>query len=139
MPAGFTGLDDEFRVVVSGKDITAEIIQRIKEENALKVLDATRRLSAAAKARGETRFIQDKEGGGYVDFMMDPSVYHAFGRKWGYEALRDRDFTNHCVKHGTAVRVKARNAKTVVGFTATLASSGPACVAKQGSRFSKTY
>jgi len=139
MQPGYTELDDEFRVMVSGKNIAAEILQRIREENALKVLDATKRLAVAAKARGEARFIQDGDGGGYVDFMMSPVVYHAFGRKWGYDALRDKGFVQDCVKHGSAIRPRSRNAKCVVGFTAALAGSGSAVVAKQGSRFSKTF
>ncbi len=139
MQPGFAKLDDEFRVVVSGKDITAEVLQRIREENALKVLDASKRLQAAAQARGDTRFIQDGDGGGYVDFMMSPVVYHAFGRKWGYDALQDKGFIKDCVQKGSAIRPKSRNAKCVVGFTAALAGSGSAVVAKQGSRFSKTF
>jgi hypothetical protein len=137
---GFAQLDDEFRVVVNGKDITKEVIEQIKLEKAAKVLTATKRLDLAAQANAERHFIQDGDGGGYVDVMYDPAVYYAFRRKWGADALRDKAFTDHCVKHGSAVRVKNRRRNLMVGYRASLAGgTGLASVAKQGSRFSKTF
>lgn len=140
MPEGWDKFDDEFRIVVKGRDLTPLILDRIQREQSARVRAAEVQLATAAKSRAERKFIQDGDGGGYADWMMSPTLFHAFGRKWGYAAMHDKDFVRDCLKHGTAVKVKNTNARPTFGFRAALTGgSGLASAASQHSRFKKTY
>lgn len=135
-------MDGGERIVIKGVgDITDEVMAKLREQRALAVLRATKIMDLAAKAGRERFHVGDSEVGGHVNMMIHPTFYHAFGRKWGYDCWRDKEFVQHTLKANPQCRVKSRSRKPQVGFRAALAGEGPglASVAKSGSRFTKTY
>ena len=118
-------MDGEERIVIKGVgDITDEVKAKLRERRALAVLEASKRLDLAAKAGRERFHIEDRSGGGYVQFMIDPVFYHAFGQKWGYDCWRDEDFVRDTIKKNEACRVVSRARKASVSFTLTGAGMG---------------
>lgn len=130
------------RIVIKGVgDVTDEVMAKLKEQRALRILQALKVMDLAAKAGRERFHVGDSEVGGYVGMMIHPEFYHAFGEKWGYDCWKDKEFINHTLKANPQCRVNSRSRNPKVGFRAALASagSGLASVAKGGTRFSKSY
>lgn len=116
---------DGERIVIKGVgDITKEVMAVLQRRRALAVLEAAKRLDLAAKAGRERYHIEDKSGGGYVAFQIDPVIYHAFGQRWGYAAWRDKDFIRDTLKRIPQARVVSRSRKPKVGWRAGVSREG---------------
>jgi hypothetical protein len=103
------------RIVIKGLgDITEEVKAKLAERRFAALVEASKRLTLAAKAGRERFHVGDGDNGGYVQFMADPFVYHQFGQRWGYDCWKDKDFIRHTLKHIPEMKVVSRSRKTTV-------------------------
>jgi hypothetical protein len=88
---------------VTPEQLRAEIEfrQRKKEEAMLL------RLAAVQRVAGERRVLKGADGEeGVVDMVWDPTSYHYWGRRLGYECWDDPQFLREYKRDNEAVRIK---------------------------------
>lgn len=96
------------RLVVGGHDVTDEVIQRLKDMQALRVLQATKQIAQAAKVGSERRIMRDERGnaGAAVKMQIHPASYHYWGQRLGYKCWNDEQFCREYLRDNPASRIK---------------------------------
>lgn len=99
-----------------GHDVTDDVMARLRDMRALQVLNATRRISLAAKAGGERRMLRGSNGGaaGAVKMMIEPASYHYWGQRLGYKCWQDKQFVAEYLRDNPASRVKTVSERPTV-------------------------
>lgn len=111
-----TELTDCERIKVGGHDVTEEVLQRLRDMRALRVLEATRQIAAAAKVGAERRILRDARGkaGAAVSMMIHPASYHYWGRRLGYACWKDKTFCREYLRDNPAARVTSRSDRPTI-------------------------
>jgi hypothetical protein len=89
--------------------VAGEHVRRVADRE-----DAFHRQARIAREAGEHRSL---DGLGRVRMMIDPTSYHYWGDRLGYQCWKDRAFLREFERDNADVRVKCGGTKIMVGWT----------------------
>lgn len=94
-------------------DVRRELILGEHVRQVADLEEATRRQAQIALEAGEHRSM---DGLGRVRMMIDPTVYHYWAKRLGYQCWKDREFLHEFERDNATVRVKCGGTKIMVGW-----------------------
>ncbi len=74
-------------------------------------------------AKDSQRDTRSVDGIGRLRMRIDPTLYHAWGTKYGYDCWKDSQFLNEVERDNPEVRVKSTGTRLQVGFEGAKRSS----------------
>lgn len=96
------------RIICGGHDVTDDVLKRLRDMKALRVLQATKQIALAAKAGGERRILRNANGSaaGAVSMQIHRESYHYWGQRLGYSCWADKQFCAEYLRDNPAARIK---------------------------------
>lgn len=107
-------------------DLKKAVIEEFRTGISKQIVDATIQQKRIASQSGAREF-RAIEGVGRLRMRVDPTLYHKWGQKYGYDCWRDNQFLNEIERDNPEVRVKCGGTRLQVGYSGT------------NKRFSKKY
>lgn len=90
-----------------------EVIKEINQARDMELVKATIEQAESAKELGEQRSMDEL---GRMRFNINPTIYHYFGDRYGYECWQDEEFRRDFERDFPAARVKSGGTRIQVGY-----------------------
>lgn len=107
-------------------DLKKAVIEEFRTGISKQIVDATIEQKRIAKDNNSHNFMSI-EGIGRLRMRIDPTLYHKWGQKYGYDCWKDNQFLNEIERDNPEVRVKCGGTRLQFGYAPT------------NTRFSKKY
>lgn len=107
-------------------DLKKAVIEEFRTGISKQIVDATIEQKRIAKDNNSHNF-RSIEGIGRLRMRIDPTLYHKWGQKYGYDCWKDNQFLNEIERDNPEVRVKCGGTRLQFGYAPT------------NTRFSKKY
>lgn len=107
-------------------DLKKAVIEEFRTGISKQIVDATIEQKRIAKDNNSHNF-RSIEGIGRLRMRIDPTLYHKWGQKYGYDCWKDNQFLNEIERDNSEVRVKCGGTRLQFGYAPT------------NTRFSKKY
>ena len=107
-------------------DLKKAVIEEFRTGISKQIVDATIEQRRIAKDNNAHDF-RSIEGIGRLRMRIDPTLYHKWGQKYGYDCWKDNQFLNEIERDNPEVRVKCGGTRLQFGYAPT------------NTRFSKKY
>lgn len=107
-------------------DLKKAVIEEFRTGISKQIVDATIEQKRIAKDNNSRDF-RSIEGIGRLRMRIDPTLYHKWGQKYGYDCWKDNQFLNEIERDNPEVRVKCGGTRLQFGYAPT------------NTRFSKKY
>jgi hypothetical protein len=95
-------------------EVRRELIQGEHFRRVADMEDAWKRQDEIAREAGEHRSM---DGLGRVRMMVDPTAFHYWGQRLGYQCWNDSQFLREFERDNPAVRVKCGGTRVMTGWT----------------------
>lgn len=116
-------MDADFPVGEMPESLRLEVIRVLAEHEAARIAAATARIRRAGNLGGERRSMDDGISGGEITMCIDPTSYHYWGQRLGYECWSDPQFCREYLRDNPYARTKTVGKKLKVGYRAGLGDS----------------
>ncbi len=107
-------------------DLKKAVIEEFRTGISKQIVDATIEQKRIAKDNNSHNF-RSIEGIGRLRMRIDPTLYHKWGQKYGYDCWKDNQFLKEVERDNPEVRVKCGGTRLQFGYAPT------------NTRFSKKY
>lgn len=107
-------------------DLKKAVIEEFRTGISKQIVDATIEQKRIAKDNTSHDF-RSIEGIGRLRMRIDPTLYHKWGQKYGYDCWKDNQFLSEIERDNPEVRVKCGGTRLQFGYAPT------------NTRFSKKY
>lgn len=113
----------DFPVGEMPESLRLEVIRALATHEAARIAAATARIRRAGSLGGERVALDDGTSGGEVTMVIDPTSYHYWGQRLGYECWSDAQFCREYLRDNPYARTKTVGKKLKVGWRAGLGDS----------------
>lgn len=99
-------------------DVKKAVIEEFRSGASRELVDATIEQKRIAKDNHSHDF-RSIEGIGRLRMRIDPTLYHKWGQKYGYDCWKDNQFLKEVERDNPEVRVKCGGTRLQVGYAPT--------------------
>lgn len=88
------------------ESLRLEVVKCLAAHEASRIAEATARIRRAGNLGGERKPLDDGISGGEVTMTIDPTSYHYWGQRLGYQCWSDATFCREYLRDNPYARVK---------------------------------